>query len=88
MKQRILSWYRKLKNLERDLHAPLTPASLAEKEAALDHIEDRVGRISLPIQFQADLYNLRDHVNVVRRRIEQLRAQISRRAGETTGYAS
>lgn len=68
MRRRILYWYRELKNLEHDL--PKTaPAELAER---MERIEEGVRKISVPIQFSADLYNLRDHVEFVRRHIENL----------------
>jgi uncharacterized protein len=68
MRRRILYWYRELKNLENDL--PKTDAS--ELGERMERVEEGVRKISVPIQFSADLYNLRDHVEFVRRRIETL----------------
>jgi uncharacterized protein len=73
MRRRILYWYRELKNLENDLPKTATPDFVEKKESELERIEEGVTKISVPIQFAADLYNLRDHVEFVRRRIEQLR---------------
>jgi uncharacterized protein len=72
MRRRILYWYRELKNLENDLPKLAGPDLIEKKERELERIEDGVQRISVPIQFVADLYNLRDHVEFVRRRIELL----------------
>jgi TRAP-type uncharacterized transport system substrate-binding protein len=73
MRRRILYWYRELKNLENDLPETGSPELIAAKEEELGRIQKAVLRISVPIQFAADLYNLRDHVEFVRRRIENLR---------------
>lgn len=73
MRRRILYWYRELKLLENDLPKTATPDFAEQKEQELERIEEGVRKISVPIQFQADLYNLRDHVEFVRRRIAQLR---------------
>jgi uncharacterized protein len=72
MRRRILYWYRELKNLENDLPKSAGPELISKKEAELERIEEGVRGISVPIQFSADLYNLRDHVEFVRRRIELL----------------
>jgi uncharacterized protein len=72
MRRRIFYWYRELKNLENDLPKAAGPELVAEKERELERIEEAVRRISVPIQFAADLYNLRDHVEFVKRRIELL----------------
>lgn len=73
MKRRILYWYRELKNLEKDLPRQADDRFIEQKRQALQRIEEGVQRISVPIQLFADLYNLRDHVEFVRRRIEHLR---------------
>jgi len=73
MRRRILYWYRELKNLENDLPKTAPLEFVERKEQELDRIEEAVQRISVPIQFAADLYNLRDHVEFVKRRIEHLR---------------
>lgn len=86
MRRRILYWYRELKNLERDLPPSAEPGFLEKKELELDRIEDGVRRIAVPIQFAADLYNLRDHVDFVRRRLSQLRSSEAR-AGFQPAFA-
>ncbi len=80
MRQRILYWYRELKNLENDLPKTTAPELAEKKEQELDRIEEGVRKISVPIQFAADLYNLRDHVEFVKRRIEQLKGAPGKQA--------
>jgi uncharacterized protein len=72
MRRRIFYWYRELKALENDLPKTAGLELVEKKEQELERIEEGVRRISVPIQFAADLYNLRDHVEFVRRRIELL----------------
>ena len=72
MRQRILYWYRELKNLENGLPKTAGQQLVWQKEQELERIEEGVRGISVPIQFSADLYNLRDHVEFVKRRIEML----------------
>ncbi len=79
MGERILRWYRALKLLERDLAKnAATPDFIERKEKELDLIEQKVWQISVPDQFAANLYTLRDHVEFVRRRIAHLREQQSK----------
>jgi uncharacterized protein len=73
MRRRILYWYRELKNLENDLPKSASPELAEHKEQELDRIEEGVRGLSIPLIFAADLYNLRDHVEFVKRRIETLK---------------
>ncbi len=73
MRRRILYWYRELKNLENSLPKTAALELIESKEQELERIDESVQKISVPIHFSADLYNLRDHVEFVKRRIEHLR---------------
>jgi uncharacterized protein len=74
VKQRIFRWYRKLKILERDLSKEkVSPEFLTRKEHELEKIEESVWHLSVPLQFSADLYTLRDHVEFVHKRIAFIR---------------
>ena len=73
MRQRILYWYRQLKELEKNLPKTATLDLIEEKEREMDRIEEGVRKISVPLHLAADLYNLRDHVEIVKRNIANLR---------------
>ncbi len=73
MRRRILNWYRQLKNLESTLPKEASLDVIEQKELELERIEEGVRKISVPIHFSADLYNLRDHVEFVKRNIANLR---------------
>jgi hypothetical protein len=75
MKNRILYWYRELKNLERDLPTKAPAHVIDAKVGELKRIEEGVRKIAVPIQYSADLYNLRDHIEFVARRLEVLKSQ-------------
>ena len=73
MRRRILNWYRQLKILESTLPRKAGIDVIEQKELELERIEEGVRRISVPIHFSADLYDLRDHVEFVKRNIANLR---------------
>jgi hypothetical protein len=47
------------------------PAQLAEQ---LDALEDKAGRISVPLSYADELYALRNNINLVRRKLEEISA--------------
>jgi len=54
-----------------------SPADHTEKYIErLNQLEDRASRLSLPIAFQPLLYALRQHIGVVRERIQKLPGQV------------
>jgi uncharacterized protein len=73
MKRRLLHWYRELKNLENSLPKSAPADVIEQKEQELAHVEEGVQRITVPIHLSADFYELRNHVEFVKRRIQLLR---------------
>jgi hypothetical protein len=68
VRRRLFGWYRQLRALETSLDA--APHShLAEKHAALDKIDMAVSRVRLPLPFTDQIYELRSHIDLVRRRL-------------------
>jgi hypothetical protein len=47
---------------------PGNPAQLARE---LDALEEKVGRISVPLSYADELYALRNNINLVRRKLEE-----------------
>ena len=82
MKRRILHWYRELKNLEHSLPKTAALGLIEQKEHELARIEEGVQRISVPIHLSADSYELRNHVEFVKRRIHLLREGQARASGQ------
>jgi hypothetical protein len=69
VRRRLLSWYRQLRALETSLDADPLVAHLAEKQAALDRIDAAVSRVRMPLPFADQMYDLRSHIDLVRRRL-------------------
>lgn len=76
VRRRIVRWYRDLKRLEATLRraaqagdAPALERHLAEVE----RMQDEVGQLSVPIGYADNLYQLRTHIEFVRRRFAERR---------------
>jgi hypothetical protein len=80
IRRRIYRWYGELKFLETQVQADANGARRAEHLARLDWIEDRVNSMRLPLAFSDHMYVLREHVDLVRRRLARLQESESRPA--------
>jgi TRAP-type uncharacterized transport system substrate-binding protein len=70
MRRRLIYWYGKLKALESSFDGDPSGKHLPQKQIEqLERIEDAVSHISLPLTFTDQLYNLRSHIDIVRRKI-------------------
>jgi TRAP-type uncharacterized transport system substrate-binding protein len=68
MRRRLFYWYAQLKALEASFDGPMAK-HLSEKRAEIERIEEAVSHISFPLTFSDQLYNLRSHIEIVRRKI-------------------
>jgi hypothetical protein len=69
VRQRILYWYGALKQLEASARGAISADDRAQHLAELDRIETAVDDIPVPLAFSDKLYELRQHIEVVRRRL-------------------
>jgi hypothetical protein len=69
MRRRLIYWYAKLKALEASFDANANAISLPETKIEIERIEDAVSHIQFPLTFTDQLYNLRSHIDIVRRKI-------------------
>ena len=60
-------WYGQLKALEASIIANLSEKNLTAKKIEIERIEDAVSRIRFSLAFANQLYDLRDHINIVQR---------------------
>ncbi|MCW5631844.1 MAG: C4-dicarboxylate ABC transporter substrate-binding protein [Rubrivivax sp.] len=67
MRSRVFRWYAHLRALEEGLEKP--DANLAQLRDELDRIEAQVEHIGLPLAYHNELYDLRSHIDLVRRRL-------------------
>ncbi len=72
VRRRILYWYRELKKVEAGIKP--APTEMARALNEIDRIEEAVNRIPVPLAFSNQLYDLRQHIDVVRRKLTVMRA--------------
>ncbi len=68
-RRRLFYWYDQLKALEASFDSGLSDKPLIEKQREIERIEDAVSHIRFPRAFSDQLYNLRSHIDIVRRKI-------------------
>ena len=68
-RRRLFYWYAELKALEASFDTDPTGKHLAQKQAEIERIEEAVSHIRFPLTFSDQLYNLRSHIDIVRRKI-------------------
>ena len=68
-RRRLFYWYGQLKALEASFDANPNDKQLVEKQAEIERIEDAVSHIRFPLTFSDQVYNLRSHIDIVRRKI-------------------
>jgi uncharacterized protein len=81
VRRRINHWYGALKRLEADARSASGEEERSAKLRELDRIEAAVDDIPVPLGFADRLYQLREHIDVVRRRLV---AGAARNAGAAT----
>jgi len=69
MQRRLLYWYGQLKALETSFDAEASDGQLFEKRIEIERIDDTVSRIRFPLALSNQLYELRSHIDIVRRKI-------------------
>jgi uncharacterized protein len=69
VRRRIIYWYGELKRLEAAARSASTEEERAAKMGELDRIEAAVDNIPVPLGFADRLYELRQHVELARRRL-------------------
>jgi TRAP-type uncharacterized transport system substrate-binding protein len=68
-RRRLVYWYAELKALEASFGTDPVDKRLTEKQAEIERIEEAVSHIRFPLTFSDQLYNLRSHIDIVRRKI-------------------
>ena len=67
VRSRVFRWYAQLRQIEDRLQTGQATAGALLQE--LDALEARVGRIRIPLSYADELYALRNHIDLVRRRL-------------------
>jgi hypothetical protein len=66
IRSRVFRWYAQLRQIESDVRTR-PPKELLE---GLDAIEDKVNAIQVPLSYTDELYALKSHIQMVRRRLQ------------------
>ena len=71
IRRRVFRWYRQLRDIEDRLAIGAVPAeSLLED---LEKLDDKIAHIAVPLSYAEELYNMRLHIALVRRRLNRAR---------------
>src|SRR5262249_53038115 len=81
-RRRLLHWYAQLKALEASLDSNPNHRHLINKQAEIERIEDALSKMQFPLNFLDQVYNLRSHIDIVRRKIESRLHSYGRVAAE------
>ena len=69
MRSRVYRWYRQLQDI--DLGLFVTESQAPDRyRVELDRIEEEVANVDVPLSFADELFNLRLHIELIRRRLE------------------
>lgn len=69
IRSRVFKWYGQLRDIEGRFRTE--PGAASALVAELDQMEERVGKISVPLSYTDELYALRNHIHLVRRKMQQ-----------------
>lgn len=73
IRSRVFRWYGQLRDIEARVQA--RPAEAPEAVRELDALDQRVGRISVPLAYAEELYALRNNIEAVRRKVIEFAAR-------------
>lgn len=74
VRSRIYRWYRELLEMDAKLHGSGEYKSAEIDLARLDRLESDVAKIHIPLSYADELYALRMHIDLMRRKIEKARS--------------
>jgi hypothetical protein len=69
IRRRLFYWYAELRTLEASFESITSHKQLIDKQAEIERIEDDLSKIHFPLTFSDQVYNLRHHIDLVRRKI-------------------
>lgn len=67
VRSRVFRWYGRLREIENDMEAG--QADPVEMHKALDTLEAQVEKVSVPLSYADELYALRNHIHLVRKKL-------------------
>lgn len=71
IRSRIYKWYRTLREIDERLRRGASPDVLAAETQRLEHLENELLDVHVPLSYMEEFYHLRLHVDYIRRQLRQ-----------------
>jgi hypothetical protein len=84
VRSRIYRWYRQLEELDPLIQHDEILASLEENIERLNHIEKQVSQVSIPLGYREELYDLRMHIDLLRKKLMNASSEKGNGRGDST----
>jgi hypothetical protein len=68
-RSKLYRWYGELKYLDLEVSEHPQPERISDYHAKLDRIEASVNKVDVPLAFYNELYTLREHIEMVRKKV-------------------
>jgi TRAP transporter TAXI family solute receptor len=75
VRSKIYRWYRELEELDPEIHGEKDPARMEKHLERLNRIENQVSQISVPLAYREELYDLRLHIDLLRKKLRDVNAE-------------
>lgn len=72
IRARIYRWYKHLREIDQQLYKGALPADLSGEITRLEHLEDELARIEVPLSYSSELYQLHMHLRYMIERLQAL----------------
>jgi len=82
VRRRLIYWYGELKLLENQIEPGHAQDNLFELRGELERIDQAVRRIKVPLAYSDQYYDLRSHIDLVRRRLSETTPRLETAAAE------
>ena len=71
MRSRIYRWYAELETIDAEINQKETPLNIEKTTTDLDELERKVAGISVPLAFREELYGMRLHIELLRKKLKK-----------------
>jgi TRAP transporter TAXI family solute receptor len=82
MRSRIYRWYREVEDLDPEMQKRGASTHLKEDIEKLNHIEEQVSQISIPLGYRDEMYDLRMHIDLLRKKLLKASDEKSNASGD------
>jgi TRAP transporter TAXI family solute receptor len=76
VRSKIYRWYSELEELDPEIHAEKDPARMEKHLERLNRIENQVSQISVPLAYREEVYDLRLHIDLLRKKLRDVNAEV------------